>query len=186
MTLANNQDVVMIDTVGFIRKLPHLLVAAFKSTLEEAMYADILLHIIDVTHPHALDHADVALKVLDELHAGDKPIITVLNKVDAVEDRSILQRLRIAYPKTVQISAKTQEGFEDLQEAMIQELQKRRATVRLRIPQSDYAVASEVMREGKVLHQDYEGNDVLLHVDIPRIQLPKLERYLEAVETPSW
>lgn len=104
-TLNNNQDILLIDTVGFIRKLPHLLVAAFKSTLEEAIQAEILLHLVDASHPMALEQAETSFQVLKELNAADKPVITVLNKVDLCENSDVLRRLRIAYPKTVQISA---------------------------------------------------------------------------------
>jgi len=181
-TLANNQDVLLIDTVGFIRKLPHLLVAAFKSTLEEAMYADILLHIVDVSSPYAEEHADTALDVLKELNAADKPIITILNKIDKVDNPMILHQLRLKFPKTVPLCALTGEGFDGLQERMVEELKQRRKILRLRIPQSDYRFVSEVMREGKVLHQDYDGNDVLIHVDLPARYLGKLKKYVEETE----
>src|SRR5262249_55102197 len=80
--LKNNQEILLIDTVGFIRKLPHLLVAAFKSTLEEAIEADILLHLVDASHPMAEEQAATTHEVLKELNAGNKPVITVLNKMD--------------------------------------------------------------------------------------------------------
>lgn len=177
-TLPNNQDVLLVDTVGFIRKLPHLLVAAFKSTLEEALEADILLHLVDVSHPMAEEQAQTTYEVLKELGAGQKPIITVLNKIDACEHSSIINRIRMSYPKNVLISALTHQGFDELQEKMIQELQKQRKLVQMRIPQSDYATVSEVMRLGNVIDQDYEENDVLLKVDIPSSLVGKLSRYI--------
>lgn len=177
-TLPNNQDILLVDTVGFIRKLPHLLVAAFKSTLEEALEADILLHLIDVSHPMAEEQAQTTYEVLKELGAGQKPMITVLNKIDVCEHSSILNRIRMSYPKNVLISALTHQGFDELQEKMIQELQKQRKLVQMRIPQSDYASVSEVMRLGNVLDQDYEENDVLLKVDIPVSLAGKLHRYI--------
>ena len=177
-TLPNNQDILLIDTVGFIRKLPHHLIAAFKSTLEEALYADILLHVVDASNPQALDQAETTLAILDELGAGDRPVITVLNKVDRVSGPEALNRFRVRIPRTVCISAVTKEGIEDLEDRMITELLKQRRTLRLRIPQSDYAVVSEVLREGNVLHQDYEDNDVLLHVDLPAVYEGRLEQYL--------
>lgn len=176
-TLKNNQDVLLIDTVGFIRKLPHLLVAAFKSTLEEAIEADILLHLVDVSHPMAEEQAATSHEVLKELGAGKKTIITVLNKIDACEHPSVIHRLRMTYPKNVQISALKREGFDDLQEMMIQELSRQRKVVHLRIPQSDYAVVSEAMRLGNVIKQDYEDNDVLLKVDLPASVASKLQRF---------
>lgn len=178
-TLSNNQEILLIDTVGFIRKLPHLLVAAFKSTLEEAIQADILLHLVDVSHPMAEEQAATTFEVLKELGAKDKPIITVLNKIDLCKDKSIPQRMRLLYPKTIQISALNRTGFEDLEELMIQELSRQRKIVTLRIPQSDYAKVSEVMRLGKIMNQDYEENDVLLKVDLPISLASKLEKYIQ-------
>lgn len=178
-TLPNNQEVLLTDTVGFIRKLPHLLVAAFRSTLEEAVQADVLIHLIDASHSMAMEQAEAAMDVLYELGAKDKPMITVMNKIDRLEDLSILKKLRVRFPKTVSISALKQEGFEDLIALMVEELQKRRGIVSLRIPQKDYAVVSEVMQHGKIMKQDYEDNDVLIHVDIPFQYIGKFSRYIK-------
>ncbi|WP_042279703.1 GTPase HflX [Candidatus Protochlamydia sp. R18] len=176
-TLPNNQDILIVDTVGFIRKLPHLLVAAFKSTLEEAIEADILLHLIDVSHPMAEEQAATTYEVLQELGAGKKPIITVLNKIDQCEHPHMIHRIRMSYPKNVQISALKRIGFEELQEAMIQELSRQRQVAEFRIPQSDYGSVSEIIRLGHILSQDYENNDVLLKVDLPALIVDKYAHY---------
>lgn len=176
--LTNNQEVLLIDTVGFIRKLPHLLVAAFKSTLEEALYADILLHLVDASHPMALEQAETTFEVLKELGAEQKPVITVLNKIDLCPNRAYLDRLRVKYTKTVPISALNGEGFNELQEMMIKEIGYLRRQVSLRIPQSDYHLVSEVIRQGEILRQDYEENDVLMMVKIPTPLAGKLQRYI--------
>jgi GTP-binding protein HflX len=166
--LPNRQEILLIDTVGFIRKIPHTLVAAFKSTLEEAVHTDILLHLIDVSHPMAEQQAEATYQVLEELGALDHPMITVMNKVDACKNPAIVQRLRIKYPKTVQISALHRTGFEHLLEVMTHELSLMRKVVKLRIPQSHYALISELMRVGRVISSDYDGDDVLLEVEIPK------------------
>lgn len=166
-TLPNRQEILLIDTVGFIRKIPHTLVAAFKSTLEEAIHTDILLHMVDVSHPSAEEQAESTFHVLKELNALDHPVITVLNKIDQCSNPGILQRLRIKYPKTVQISALNSTGFNDLLEIMTEEISNLRKRVKLRIPQSHYALISELMREGRVLSSEYEENDVLLEIEIP-------------------
>lgn len=176
--LPNNQEILLIDTVGFIRKLPHQLVAAFKSTLEEAFQADILLHLVDVTHPMAEEQAETTFEVLKELNAEEKPIITVFNKVDLCTDPSIITRLRLKYTKSVQISALKGTGINDLLDIMILELSKRRRIVSLRIPQSEYAIVSEIMRLGNIVNQDYEENDVLLKVDLPIALEQKLKKYV--------
>ena len=175
--LQNNQEILLIDTVGFIRKLPHLLVAAFKSTLEEAIEADILLHLVDASHHMAEEQAATTHEVLKELGAGKKPIITVLNKIDQAPSPSLIHRLRMTYPKNVQISALTHEGFEDLQHVMIQELSRQRKLIKVRIPQSEYALVSEIMRAGHIILQEYEGNDVVLKIDVPVPLANKLAHY---------
>jgi len=166
-TLPNRQEILLVDTVGFIRKIPHMLVAAFKSTLEEAIHTDILLHLVDVSNPQAELQAEATMHVLKELKADDRPIITVLNKIDALQDPSVLHRFRLKYPKTVPISALTGEGFDRLMAQMTVEIGSLRKIYRLRIPQSHYALVSELMKEGRVIQCDYEDNDILLHVEVP-------------------
>jgi len=165
--LPNQQPVLLIDTVGFIRKIPHQLVAAFKSTLEEAIHTDILLHLIDVSHPQAESQAEATYEVLKELGAEKLPMITLLNKVDHVSDEALLYKLQIKYPKTVQISALTGKGLDHLMEIMMSELSNLRKRVELRIPQSHYVLISELMREGRVISSEYDANDVLLDIEIP-------------------
>ncbi len=177
-TLPNNQSVLLIDTVGFIRKLPHLLVAAFKSTLEEAFQSDILLHLIDASNPMAEEQAETTFEVLKQLNVENRSIITVLNKIDACEGcQERVQRLCLKYPRVVKVSALHRTGFEDLLEAMVEELAKQRHVALLRIPQSEYAVVSEIMRSGHILNKEYEGNDVLLRVDLPNAIMNRLKKY---------
>ncbi|PJD95664.1 MAG: GTPase HflX [Parachlamydia sp.] len=177
-SLSTGQEVLLIDTVGFIRKLPHLLVAAFKSTLEEAIQADILIHVIDATHPMALEQAKTTLEVLHELGAGKKPIITVLNKIDQSQDPSLVTKLRLEFAHTVPLSALKHQGFENLEEIMLQELGRQRKSVNMRIPQSEYALVSEVRRSGNVLSQEYDENDVLIEVDLPTALVNKWKDYI--------
>lgn len=165
--LPNKQAILLVDTVGFIRKIPHQLVAAFRSTLEEAIQADILLHLIDVSHPHADKQAANTFEVLKELGASSRPMITVLNKIDRAEDKLMVRKMRILYPKTVEISALHQTGFEELMNKMTHEISLLRTLVKVRIPQSNYALVSEILQEGKVLSCEYEENDILLEIEIP-------------------
>ena len=165
--LPNHQEILLIDTVGFIRKIPHTLVAAFKGTLEEAVYTDILLHLIDVNHPLAEEHAASTYEVLKELNSENKPIITVLNKVDALENKHLIARFKLKYPRVVAISALKGEGFDDLMQMMMEGVKDLRKVVSLCIPQKEYALVGKLMKEGRVIHQDYEGNDILIKVEIP-------------------
>jgi GTP-binding protein HflX len=165
--LPNKQAILLIDTVGFIRKIPHQLVASFKSTLEEAVQADILLHLIDVSNPHAEMQAEATFDVLKELGATKHPILTVLNKIDQLENRNLINRMKIKYPKTLEISALNKTGFDELMDHMIREISLLRKVVKLRVPQSHYALVTEIMGEGKVLSCEYEENDILLEMEIP-------------------
>ena len=176
-TLPNHQEILLIDTVGFIRKLPHLLVAAFKSTLEESVHADILLHMIDVSHKNALDQAKTTFEVLKELGVENQSIINVLNKVDHVEDPTILQKFKIEYPHTVAISALHKTGFDTLLHSMIEELNKKRKLITFKIPQSEYSIVSEVLRVGNVQSQVYEENDVIITAVVPAALAGKLKKY---------
>ncbi len=165
--LPNNQEVLLIDTVGFIRKIPHGLVESFKSTLEEATEADILVHLIDVSDEGCEEHAETTVALLKELEKEDHPIITVLNKTDAVFSPSIIRKLKLQYPKTIQISALHKKGFDDLLARMIEEISKLRMIFTLKIPQSHYALVSQLIKEGRVFSCEYEGNDIFLKVEIP-------------------
>ncbi|MBN4066775.1 GTPase HflX [Simkania negevensis] len=178
-TLSNKQEVLIIDTVGFIRKLPHQLVAAFKSTLEESLYADILLHVVDAAHPAALEHIDTTMEVLKELGAADKPMITILNKNDLCAEGMGITRLKLKLPRPVQLSALKKSGFDELEQRMIEELSKNRTTLKLRIPQSQYHLVSTLIRKGNVHYQDYEDNDIVMRVEMPNFMLSQVEPYLD-------
>ncbi|MCC5832151.1 MAG: GTPase HflX [Chlamydiales bacterium] len=184
-TLPNNQEVLLTDTVGFIRKLPHTLVAAFRSTLEAALHDDVLLHLIDASHPLAEEHAETTRALLKELDAQEESIITVLNKVDLCKDRQMIDRLRIRFPKTVTISATHAIGFDELAQMMMRELQEKRKIVKLKIPQSEYALVATLRREGNILYEEYEENDILLRAEVPIILLHRFDEYLDENQTAS-
>ncbi len=176
--LPNKQPILLVDTVGFIRKIPHQLVAAFRSTLEEAVQADILIHLIDVSHPNAAMQAESTFEVLKELQATNLPMITVLNKVDLCPNRLMIDRIRFKYVKTVELSALQRTGFDRLMDLMMREVAALRKTFSLRVPQSQYALLSEVLREGNVLSQEYEENDILIQVEIPTHLERKIAPYV--------
>ena len=114
LVLPDKTEVLLTDTVGFVRKLPHSLVEAFKSTLEEAVIADFLLLVLDASSPHVESHWETTLSVLEELHAEEKKMIVVFNKCDLQHDPVVMARLRNVAPEGVFVSAKTGEGFESL------------------------------------------------------------------------
>jgi GTPase len=179
------EDVLMVDTVGFIRKLPHLLVMAFRSTLEEAAQADVLIHVIDASHPQSPEQAEITLQVLKELGAKDLPIITVLNKMDIVHDpqatslqKAAYSKLKFTYSRPVELSALCGEGVEKLVEEMAYILKARRRKMKLRIPQNDYNMVSLAIQLGQVTSKEYDENDVLLEVEFPREQSYQFEHYM--------
>ncbi len=177
-TLPNSQDVLLIDTVGFIRKIPHMLVAAFKSTLEEATEADILIHLVDISKHGADERIQATFDVLEELNAKEKPMIICLNKIDKSEDTKEALKVRLAHPKTIEISAIKGIGIDDLITQMIREVALLRKVMKLKIPQSNYALVTEVMNNGRVISCDYEGNNVILDAEVPIYLEKKLSPYI--------
>jgi GTP-binding protein HflX len=187
--LPNNQPVLLVDTVGFIRKLPHLLVAAFKSTLEESVEADVLIHLIDSSHPLALEQAKTTFEVLSELNAKDRPIITVINKVDLAKEgdshhRARIQKLRLTYPRAIQASALTGEGLDLLFDEMMEVLKMRRRRILVKIPQSEYGVLASALHEGTVFAKSYVDNDIVVDVELPLSHAQQLAPYITE-EAPS-
>lgn len=175
--MPGGQEILLTDTVGFIRKLPHDLVASFRSTLEELVYADVLVHVIDVSHPDAVQQAESALKVIADLKADKKPIITVLNKVDQVRDQRRIFQFKLKYPFTVELSALGKIGFEDFLALMNRVLSGIRKVLRLKIPQSQYELAALIMQKGRVLSKDYDGDHILLEAEVPPGLEPKVKSF---------
>lgn len=176
--LKNLGEILVIDTVGFIRKIPHHLIAAFRSTLEEAVETDILLHVVDASHPLAEEQMETTLQVLAELGAKDKPIITIFNKQDLEEAQKNIAKWKFKYEKSVSISALKKKGFDVLMEKMIEALAKKRKQVILRVPQRDYHQVSQVFEKGYVHHKDYENDDVILRADLPIYLFERLRHYV--------
>lgn len=166
--LADGQDLLLSDTVGFVRNLPHRLVESFKATLEEAILADFLIHVLDASSDEIHDHYETTRKVLSELGADDKRVVVVLNKVDRVEDPATLTGLRADFPGCYEVSALTGEGLEKLALRFTDLLADRVKKVTYRIPQSRGDLSGLLHREGKVLNTDYEGNDILLTAIVPK------------------
>jgi GTP-binding protein HflX len=120
---APGRPVLLTDTVGFIRRLPHSLIRAFRSTLEEAARANLLIHVLDASEPHAIDNChETTVSVLRELGAGELPQITVLNKADKLADPEQAQALRLRFPQSLAVSAKTGSGLDELKSQIVQKL----------------------------------------------------------------
>jgi len=167
--LPNKQEILLTDTVGFIRKLPHTLVASFKSTLEEVFYSDILIHIIDISSEHVMEKAEATFEVLKELNSENKPIITVLNKIDKVENfQEKVFEFKMKFPKVIAISCNEKIGIDDLIDKIIFAIKNLRKILKLKIPQSNYSLASMLIAKGRVVSQEYVDNDILLEIEIPK------------------
>lgn len=147
LRLPDGRQVLLIDTVGFVRRLPHQLVEAFRSTLEEAVEADVLLNLCDASSPEAGEHLEVTRRLLEELGCGDRPVLSVLNKCDAAADPPAGPFLRI--------SAKTGEGLDELLRAIAAALPPDRRRVKLLFPFSQGALAERCRREGAVEAEEY-------------------------------
>lgn len=163
--LEDGTAVLLTDTVGFISKLPHQLVESFKSTLEEAKYADFLIHVVDASSETAEQQMDIVYKTLDELGAGDKPVITVLNKQDAIPEEEIEARILkdLKADKTVKVSMKTGYGKEALLAAISEVVKNLRKTVELVISYADAGKLNLVHKYGTVLKEEYAEDGI--HVE---------------------
>ena len=132
--LNHDHLILLSDTVGFIRKLPHQLVASFKSTLDEVQEADLLLHVVDASHPHFHHQMQSVMKVLEELDAHQKPVLLVFNKIDLLQDLDVLNALKNQYPDSVFISAYRNLGLETLKRAIVHIIEKDFVLRKIRIP----------------------------------------------------
>jgi GTPase len=170
VNLGEHGQVLMTDTVGFIRKLPHHLVASFRATLEEAGEADLLLHVIDASHPAWEEQRSVVQQVLLELGLETRPTLNVFNKVDALsaEELGALQdRVIPLAPSSVFVSALSDEEIQPLRRALIHAISDRRALSEIRLPLTDGALLSEIHRGGEVLEQRVDGDELVLRARIP-------------------
>jgi GTPase len=175
--LPDGQPLLVTDTVGFVRNLPHRLVEAFKSTLEEAVLADFLIHVMDATSPEIGRFHETTLHVLDELGAGDKPTILVLNKADLVEDSTARADLRHRFPGALFVSATTGLALDELLRACSDALADRVRRRDYRIPQQRADLVGLLHRDAKVLATDYEGNDILVRAVVPAALAGRLEPF---------
>ncbi len=174
--IGNNQKVILVDTVGFIRGLPHQLIASFKSTLEEVNYADILIHVIDSASVDVEGDCKVVVNVLEELHASDKPTVTVLNKEDklTVEGKREIQRI---FPDGIFISALNGDNMDLLKNKLFQLLQSRRQVVKFSIPFDRMDVLSMIHSEGKIILKKFENDGVKVTAEISPALSGKLNQY---------
>lgn len=180
--LPNGQPLLMTDTVGFIRNLPHRLVEAFKSTLEEAVLADFLVQVVDVSDIEAIRHYETTLEVLSELGAGDKPMIVALNKLDRVPEEAREALLQDLMPKlegpVVLMSVRENLGTDDLLKACVEMLESRVRRAKFRIPYSRSELVAAMHNEGKILSTEYEEDATLIEAVLPLPFYNKISQFL--------
>ena len=175
--LGENQRARVTDTVGFIRKLPHHLVASFRATLEEARAADVLLHVVDASHHDWEGQLRVVEKVLSELGLADRPVLLVFNKIDAVTDApGFTRRVRELHPTAVITSTMRTDGLAPLKERLRELDRAGRVAVKVRVPLAEGARLAELYREGEVLSRDEVGGCYEVMVRLDPSKLERLRR----------
>ncbi|HEY1718635.1 MAG TPA: GTPase HflX [Verrucomicrobiae bacterium] len=167
LKLPTNQNVLLTDTVGFIKKLPHGLVEAFKATLEEVVQADLLLHVVDISHPQAEEQIAAVNSVLKEIGAEGKPVLMVFNKMDKLNGGGVLNRWQEKFPHAVGISATTGEGVSNLLAELGTQLRPTREFLELKIPHEQSAVIARLHKVGQIIERRYNGKTAKFKVRIP-------------------
>ncbi|MBQ8912777.1 MAG: 50S ribosome-binding GTPase, partial [Lachnospiraceae bacterium] len=158
--LANGQEIILTDTVGFIRKLPHHLINAFRSTLEEAKYADIILHVVDVSNPHADSHIFTVYETLKGLGIVDKPVVTLFNKIDKLEELPILKDFKA--DKVINISAKKRIGFDELSDTLADIINNSRTYIEKVISYQDAGLLNKIRQSGNLLCEEYREDGIFV------------------------
>ena len=183
--LPTHHRILLSDTVGFIKKLPHHLVAAFKATLDEVAEANLLLHVIDVSHPQVESQIDAVNEVLDELGASNIPILMVFNKIDCLEDEASLHLLRCRYPENVNISARRGDGLSSLRMELANQFAEDDVDVVLTLPYSEGKRLDFVYKHGEVLDVKYQGTAILVKAKLPVRYLEGLKQFMTTREDCS-
>lgn len=182
--MPDGQQALLTDSVGFIRRLPHDLVESFKATLEEALLADFLLHVLDASDPRVYRFYETTLSVLQELGAGEKRSLVVLNKVDKITDPAWRAQLERHFDQAVMISSQTGEGLDVLMARLNEMLYDRVVRLSLRVPMARADLLALIHREGKIISTEYEGNDALVQAILPKRFLLKVEAF-QVQEAPA-
>lgn len=165
--LPNKQKVLFVDTVGFLDRLPHHLVEAFKATLEEVVEADLLLHLVDISHPKAKEQSDAVYKVLEDIKANDKPIIMALNKIDKVENNVVIEKAKAYFTNAISISALKREGFDELIKRILPHINKLMVNINMEVPMADARTLNLIYENGFVTAKSYKDNIVFIEAQVP-------------------
>ncbi len=178
--------VLLSDTVGFIRDLPHSLVASFKSTLEETRQADLLLHVADASNPAVFEQISSVYHVLEELGIEAKDTLLVLNKADAVGSPQVLSRILDRYPNAVPVSARDGEGLPPLIEAVGEALGREFLNLEVEVDHADGKLLAYLAAKGEVLSKEFREDAILVHVRMPTAAMGKVHQSARSVHPADW
>ena len=178
LRLPTNQNVLLTDTVGFIKKLPHGLVEAFKATLEEVVQADLLLHVVDISHSQAEEQIAAVNTVLKEIGAEGKSVLMVFNKMDKLNGGGALSHLQEKFPHAVGISATTGKGVSNLLAELGTQLRPTREFLELKIPHEQSAVIARLHKVGQIVERRYTGKTAKFKVRIPPQHHAEFEQFI--------
>ena len=166
LKIPDGEEVLFTDTVGFISKLPHNLVDAFKSTLEEAKYADLILHVADASNPEVYEQMKVVYRTLEELKVTGKPVVTFLNKQDKLEEERIIKDIKA--DAIVKGSAKTGEGIDELLSKITEILREGKVLIDTVLSYADTSKISVIRKKGQLLAEEYEGDGIKVKAYVPK------------------
>lgn len=158
LTLPDGQEILLTDTVGFIRKLPHHLIEAFRSTLEEAKHADFILHVVDASNPQREKQMHIVYETLCRLEVKEKPVITLFNKQDKITDAEPLRDFKADY--TLPLVAKTGQGFDELKELLCKLLQERQVFLERIVPYEEGGILSQIRKQGGLIEEEYRPEGI--------------------------
>lgn len=176
MRLPNGQNLVVSDTVGFLHNLPHNLIEAFKATLEEVIEADLLLHVLDISHAKVNEHNQAVLDVLKELGVEDKPRITVLNKIDSLDDASWLGQIKSDFSGSIAISAKTGQNLSELLEKIQSYFAEKLMILDISIPHTRMDLVNFFYTEGKIISIKYLQKSIEIKLSLPKTFFHKIRQ----------
>lgn len=180
MSLGEGRWALLADTVGFIKRLPHQLVAAFRATLEEVEDADVLLHVVDASDPEAEEQIAAVEAVLDELSVLEKPMVTAFNKLDAAPNRRAVDEWARSTPGGVAISATQSIGFDELREALMEAMPFETERHLFHIPYAEGGALSELREHGRIIELDYEGEVIVVDAEVEPFLLGRLQQFAVA------
>ena len=166
LQLSGKQEILLTDTVGFIRKLPHHLIDAFKSTLEEVCYADIIIHVVDASNPQMETQMRVVYETLRQLNVENKPVITVFNKQDKLSEKRTFTDPEADY--VILTSAKTGQGMEELKQKLEKLLRKNQIYVERVYPYSQAGILQLIRKQGELLEEKYQEDGIAVRAYVPK------------------